>query len=276
MTPTILEHFINSKSGHLPLCEDGLFMSPHYIAIVDGVTGKGSLKWPPSSPAMTSGVYAKTILLQALSRMPETFNAREAIVFLNNALAAASLPRHLSLQAQPEERLQAVIILYSCARREIWAFGDCQCMIDSALFTHSKEIDELIAQVRCLYDRIELILGASREELTLHDTGREAILPLLKRQMVLTNADIPYGYDVLDGFLIHPERTVIHPVKEGSQVILASDGYPLLKNTLADSEKALAELLQKDPLCLEQIQSTKGLLKGNISFDDRTYVRFQV
>ena len=51
---------------------------------------------------------------------------------------------------------------------------------------------------------------------------------------------------------------------------------PVLKDTLAESEKSLDELLQKDPQCLRENRGTKGLVKGNQSFDDRTYVRFAV
>ena len=39
---------------------------------------------------------------------------------------------------------------------------------------------------------------------------------------------------------------------------------------------SLDELLQKDPQCLRENRGTKGLVKGNQSFDDRTYVRFAV
>ena len=68
----------------------------------------------------------------------------------------------------------------------------------------------------------------------------------------------------------------VYPVPPQTQVVLASDGYPVLKDTLAESEKSLDELLQKDPQCLWENRGTKGLVKGNQSFDDRTYVRFAV
>lgn len=41
MTPSIIEQFIQSKKGNPALCEDGLFVGEHFIAVVDGVTGKG-------------------------------------------------------------------------------------------------------------------------------------------------------------------------------------------------------------------------------------------
>ncbi len=276
MAPTIFEHSIQSKSGDPSRCEDGLFLGSHYLAVVDGVTGKGSLLWPPSHPVMTSGCFAKTVLLSALAGMPGHMDAPSAIAFLNDTLRAASLPRLSYLTDHPEERLQAVIILYSCQRQEIWAFGDCACIIDGARHTHAKAIDTLMSELRSRYNQLELLLGTDTEELLSHDTGRDAILPLLRRQSRLANADGPLGYDVLDGFSIHPERTVIYPVSSGAHVILASDGYPELLETLSDSEAALARLIEKDPLCIGEYPGTKGLVKGNLSFDDRTYLRFQV
>jgi len=58
------------------------------------------------------------------------------------------------------------------------------------------------------------------------------------------------------------------------EIVLASDGYPFLKSTLEASEKALEELLKHDPQCVNSFIATKGLVEGNKSFDDRTYIRF--
>ncbi len=281
MPPTIIEQFIQSKSGFPDLCEDGLFISRHFIAVIDGVTGKGSLRWPEEEgmyrpDSMTSGIYARCLLMSALEQMPADADALSAIIYLNNRLTEASRCRLEYLKTHPEERLQAVIVLYSCLRKEIWCFGDCQYITDGERFTHPKKIDELLSELRSLYNQAEMVLGSGLRELTEDDSGRRAILPLLRRQMVLANTDSPWGYDVLDGFDIHPERTVIHKVAPGTQVVLASDGYPDLRPTLAESEAALAELLTKDPLCIWENRGTKGLVQGNLSYDDRTYVRFSV
>lgn len=56
---------------------------------------------------------------------------------------------------------------------------------------------------------------------------------------------------------------------------MASDGYPFLKPTLAESEEALAHLLAYDPQCTHEFIATKGIVVGNKSFDDRTYIRFR-
>ena len=206
--------------------------------------------------------------------MKPGIDAASAMEYLNQALADAGGIRREFLRDHPEERLQAVIILYSCEKREVWAFGDCQCLIGDTLHCHTKEIDSLLTEIRCLYNRAELILGGSEDDLARHDPGRACILPLLRRQFQLANQDRPYGYDVLDGFPIHSHHVSVYPVPPRTQVVLSSDGYPVLKGTLAESEEALEELLQKDPQCLRENRGTKGLVKGNQSFDDRAYVRF--
>ena len=68
---------------------------------------------------------------------------------------------------------------------------------------------------------------------------------------------------------------VIDVADGGQDIVLASDGYPFLKNTLEKSEKALSEQLHNDPLCIRYFKATKGLMNGNKSFDDRAYIRFK-
>ena len=64
------------------------------------------------------------------------------------------------------------------------------------------------------------------------------------------------------------------PVSSLNEVVLASDGYPFLKPTLAASEAALAEQIANDPQNIHSFIATKGIVEGNKSFDDRTYIRF--
>ena len=63
-------------------------------------------------------------------------------------------------------------------------------------------------------------------------------------------------------------------VSASSEIVLASDGYPFLKPTLAESEAALANQIANDPQNISCFIATKGLVEGNKSFDDRTYIRF--
>ena len=68
--------------------------------------------------------------------------------------------------------------------------------------------------------------------------------------------------------------TICVDVPEFSEVVLASDGYPKLFGTLEESEHYLQKVLAEDPLCISLNKQTKGLMVGNNSYDDRTFVRF--
>ena len=60
----------------------------------------------------------------------------------------------------------------------------------------------------------------------------------------------------------------------GLEIVLASDGYPELFATLAQSEAHLQTVNAKDPLCFRENKGTKGIAPQNDSFDDRAYIRF--
>lgn len=72
------------------------------------------------------------------------------------------------------------------------------------------------------------------------------------------------------------DNIVIYHVESGDRIILASDGYPALFETLEETEKYLFQLLDKDPLCIHELRGTKRLINGNKSFDDRNYISFYV
>ena len=69
---------------------------------------------------------------------------------------------------------------------------------------------------------------------------------------------------------------VRYQAKEQDEIILSSDGYPFLKDTLAESEEQLSNILHNDPMCFRLFKTTRGVIEGNLSFDDRCYCRFRV
>ena len=81
------------------------------------------------------------------------------------------------------------------------------------------------------------------------DPGRTAIQENLKLQMSFENINVPFGYPVLNGQGIEPSMIKVYPVKPGDEILLASDGYPVLGRTLEESEKELQRILKEDPLC---------------------------
>lgn len=166
-------------------------------------------------------------------------------------------------------------MVYSADCHEAWLFGDCQIMVNGEQIPTVKHVDELLGELRAF---TALALRSKGEHQSpaaaATDPARAMILPFLRLQSQFANKRGPYGYFVFDGFTdpTYPIRTV--NINPGDEVVLASDGYPLLRPSLAQSERELRRLKREDPELISEYQSTKGFTPGNDSFDDRTYLRF--
>lgn len=274
MSVKIIESFIKGKKNNKELCEDGLVITENYISIIDGVTSKGNTLWQN----MTSGVYVKKLLINAINNMSPNLNAEDSIIYLNTLIKEEYEKSNMYeyVKEYPEERLQANLIVFNISKNEIWMWGDCQALINKKLYHKEKKIDKILSEARSLFVDLELKNGKTVEDIIKNDTGRKYILPLLKQSIVYNNTIGEYGCNVLDGFEIMPKSVMKIKVKENDEIVLASDGYPVLKNSLKESEEKLLEILEKDPLLINIYKSTKGLQQGNISYDDRTYIKFVV
>lgn len=261
-------------------CEDGLVVTADFIAVIDGSTSKTPHHL---SPDMKNGRYAMVLISEYIQHelKPEStvedFCEGVTSYIYNKVYRQQGIEEQM--QAHPEERLTASAILYSKAKNEVWMVGDCQAIIDGKLYENNKPFEDIVAR-----RRVELI----RQGFTPQE-ARKTIEPLLIQAMLEGQNKI---YTVIDGFPIYqkgvkvvslnaPQKNVEtdvadslpHPAKE---IVLATDGYPFLKPTLSESEEALAHLLAHDPQCTHEFIATKGIVEGNKSFDDRTYIRFQI
>ena len=176
----------------------------------------------------------------------------------------------------PEKYPRASIIIYNDIRKEIISYGDCQCCINGEVHSHIKKIDELNAALRAYYLEYHLLQGMPFEELAENDLGRAAIQENLLMQFAFENKAGEFRYAVLNGMGIEPSLIKTYKVNAGDEVILASDGYPVLCGGLRECEDTLQALLQEDPMCFRKYRSTKGLKAGNVSFDDRAFCRICV
>lgn len=288
----IIESSIIGKKSQ-EACEDGMVVTDDFIAVIDGSTSKTPKHL---NPDMKNGRYAMMLIseyireeLKADASVDDFCQGVTAYIY-NKVYEKLGVEERL--QEHPEERLTASAILYSRTRNEVWMVGDCQAIIDGKLYENGKPYEQEIAR-----KRVELIeQGLSPAE------ARKQIEPLLIKAML---SGQNRTYTVIDGFPIYREGVKVVSVSDScsvqdsvpasdsvpcsdsvsasgtifvssSEIVLASDGYPFLKPTLAASEVALAEQIANDPQNIHSFIATKGIVEGNKSFDDRTYIRFSV
>lgn len=190
-----------------------------------------------------------------------------------NVYTESNIPNILSkLKENPEQRLTASMVIYSKIRNEIWMIGDCQCMVNGIKYDNNKPYENEIAKSRSNFLHKVISTGVSIESIQKHDIGRDYILDKLINATKTQNIQ----FAVIDGFMIPMDKIKTIHTKENDEIVLASDGYPFLMQTLESSEKELKSLLDEDPLCITKYIATKGCMKGNKSFDDRAYIRFIV
>lgn len=265
-------------------CEDGMVVTDDFIAVIDGSTSKTPKHL---NPDMKNGRYAMMLIseyireeLKADASADDFCQGVTAYIY-NKVYEKLGVEERL--KEHPEERLTASAILYSRTRNEVWMVGDCQAIIAGKLYENGKPYEQEIAR-----KRVELIeQGLSPAE------ARKQIEPLLIEAMLSGQNQT---YTVIDGFPIYREGVKVvalktkpasssietyfqeqtKPVLSLNEVVLASDGYPFLKPTLAASEASLAEQIANDPQNIHSFIATKGIVEGNKSFDDRTYIRFSV
>ena len=286
----IIESSIIGKKSQ-EACEDGMVVTDDFIAVIDGSTSKTPKHL---NPDMKNGRYAMMLIseyiweeLKADASVDDFCQGVTAYIY-NKVYEKLGVEERL--KEHPEERLTASAILYSRTRNEVWMVGDCQAIIDGKLYENGKPYEEKIAR-----KRVELIeQGLSPAE------ARKQIEPLLIKAMLSGQNQT---YTVIDGFPIYREGVKVVSVSDScsvqdsvpasdsvpcsdsvsasgtipsssSEIVLASDGYPFLKPTLAASEAALAEQIANDPQNIHSFIATKGIVEGNKSFDDRTYIRF--
>jgi glycerophosphoryl diester phosphodiesterase len=85
------------------------------------------------------------------------------------------------------------------------------------------------------------------------------------------------SYSVIDGFPIYRRHVRIIPLDfRPWEIVLASDGYPVLCPTLAESEQQLQKQREEDPLNIGTFQATKAFHPDFNSFDDRSYIRLKI
>lgn len=274
----IIEQLIVSKRDRQDLCEDGLFINEHFAAVIDGCTSKKPIKGLNQS----AGVIAKECLLSALLCLEGSETMEQAFLAMNDSIVRWYEKMGLKDEAQRDTSLRpsAYAAIVSVKRREVWVLGDCQALYEGFLVTKHKAIDTLMEDVRRLLVEHALLNGKTYDQL-LEDPAfiQERLDALMQLQSAFQNTReaYHYRYAVLDGFFFDTREVQVARLSEGPvDVVLASDGYPVLFATLEESEAYLHQVLSEDPLMVFKHGATKPLIRGNVSFDDRSFLRILV
>ena len=290
-------------------CEDGMVVTDDFIAVIDGSTSKTPKHL---NPDMKNGRYAMMLIseyireeLKADASVDDFCQGVTAFIY-NKVYEKLGVEERL--KEHPEERLTASAILYSRTRNEVWMVGDCQAIIAGKLYENGKPYEEKIARKRVeLIEQglspaearkqiepllIEAMLSGQNQTYTVIDgfpIYREGVKVVSVSDSSSVQDSVPASdsSSVQDSVSSSDSCSVQDPVScsgsasasdtipsSSSEIVLASDGYPFLKPTLAASEAALAEQIANDPQNIRSFIATKGIVEGNKSFDDRTYIRF--
>ncbi|MBP3728850.1 MAG: hypothetical protein J6H18_01110, partial [Lachnospiraceae bacterium] len=240
-----IESFLCAKDGSPGPCGDRLVDTPHFKAVIDGATPKGQLLWE----GKRGDVFVAEIIAKAIESLDPKIDAPRALEEINLAIRRAYTRHGREYRLlPPEERLQASLLLYSAARKEVWCFGDCMLRINDQEYRHPKKGDQMLADLRAFCLEAARLAGSDPDPQG-KDLGREQILPFLRSYPLFANSDASFGYDVLNGGPIRPQHAAVYPLRPGDRVILSSDGYPRLFETLEETENHLKEALGRDPAC---------------------------
>jgi hypothetical protein len=267
----VVERFVAGKAG-VPLgCEDAGVVTGGHAAIVDGATDITGRRY--GVPGVTGGRWAMAACVAAVEALPEDADAAAATALLTSTLA-----QRIDPDLPPALRPSASVTIYSRRRRQLWQIGDVafhHAGLGAGSGRPRKSLDRIAADFRAAVIAAEAASGAL--DLAIVDPGRLAARALISRQGALRNTVGPYGFAGIDGRAVPPSLVVVHDVPgHVDEVVLASDGYPEVRATLAASEARLAELLAEDPHCVGALRGTKGVMAGQVSFDDRAYLRLRL
>ena len=245
--------------------------------MIDGATPKTTFRYPDGA---TPGLMATRLVTRAIQSMPAALTAYEAVRHITSCLHQDSV--------RPADRPIASVVIYSQSRHEVWMVGDCQFMTRTvtaggddvtAAFDNRKRIDLLLSEWR--RDVITSLISRgvmTADDIRHDDVGRRIIQHFITQQVRYQNMSAHHrlAYGMLDGEPIPEQYIRIYPLApQVTELVLATDGYPVLCPTLAESESRLHAMLNADPLCIGCLLGTKGVSEGNTSFDDRTYLRIK-
>ncbi|MEE6076159.1 hypothetical protein [Avibacterium paragallinarum] len=274
-----VDYFIQSKIGegekNNAQCEDGLFFNDHYLAVFDGATDKSGKKYDGKK----GGRISRDIIQSVFQSLPPNTPKEEVLKRINDEYQKFYTEnKDIDFEKNPLFRPTATLIWYNFDNNELVAIGDSKARIDGVAYNdEEKLVDTLNSALRV---KVIEALGLTDQQVAENDLGRFYILPLLKRQAEFQNnpnAPKAFQFWAIDGFDIPATELRVWKFEQLPKIIeLSSDGYETYpkESTIQAYEKALNHVLETDRLRIKH-PSTKGVAKGNYSFDDRAVLIYQ-
>lgn len=269
----LVESFSKSKkeNGDNIVNEDSILDNEYYGVVADGATTlKGVL-----IEGLSPGKIASSLVIDYFSKAKANITFYKAIEDLEKIFQNW----YYNHKNEFSDRITTSFVVLNKERKELWFLGDCCAKVDNILYCYNKKIDDFTTNLRVLTIKNSIRDGKiTYKECLKNDIGRKAIAPIIDSQVQFQNCNdsSEYCYGVLDGY--PTLKRDIHIVKLDdtiNSIILTSDGYPIIEDTLEKSEDKLQSILEEDPLMIYNFPTTKGLTPNNSSFDDRSYLRYK-
>jgi hypothetical protein len=268
----IIEQFTAGKAGP-DANEDKLTVGDDFIGVFDGVTSRQG----NTLRGVSTGRFAAGVLAEALHKLPKDIEGPAAVNSLNATLLAEAKKAGAEEGKEFKEIWSypaAALLVYSRARKEIWRVADSTFVLKGKPHYRSFPQEETWAQLRRAFICAKLARGMTEQELLDDDPSWPLLTPIISELKIFANHAGPFGYGVLNGSPVPAIHIEVFSAKDAGEIIFASDGYPEVFGTLDETESHIAKVLAEDPLMYKLYPQVKGVKKGHVSFDDRTYIRF--
>lgn len=262
MNFTIKETFTCGKSisGYT---EDRIVHSNNHFGILDGSPG----------PSAQNTDLISQILDHAVNFLHE-LEARVTLDELVDALTKLVAEHKAAAGVKDYRRTGGFgFCLYSRHFNELWRVADCQFYNGGVWNSNFWTTEKTCADARSMIIHSMLADGMSVDDIMTHQDYDHLISGLLSHEVnFLNRADDPKSFGAIIGLAVPTNYIERFEVAPGNLVI-TSDGYPKVCESLAETEAFLAEMLRDDPMCISQNTQCKGLGPNRVSFDDRSYIR---
>jgi len=268
----VVEQFVEAKND-ARVCEDIIVAADNFVAVIDGASDATGA----SFNGLTGGRLAAEAVADAIRGLPTATDARTFADTLSEAVreSVAAVAGDLG----PDVRWPvAVAACVSRETRQVWRVGDCNIVIGGVFHPGEVGVDGASCRFRAAVNTALVNQGMSVSEIIETDPGHKAARVLIDQQQHLANRVSPWGFGCFNGQRVPDEYLEIIAIPEtATEVVLASDGYPEVRGSLAATEAALRALIERDPAAMSEMWAMgKPMKPGANAPDDRAYLRLTV